>query len=275
VKVKEGFYMYSAKPAACTFPFAKQSPATALKHIAEAGFQEVDLLGRMPHFSVNEAEFDIAGLVRLLAENELRVTNIGAYFGSRLRIGSSEEEQQDELIQGKKGIEIAARLGARSIRVQPGDRSPETAFALVPFFQALAAEAEKNGIYLGVETHGGITSDAEGMVELCRQVGSRHFGVLYDPCNLLAGGVDYKKAYNTFRAHVVYVHLKDGLFKDDKFERVMFGDGVVDIPWVLQVLEKDGYSGGIALEYEVNHLEPPETGLRLWLERYQEIVNAQ
>ncbi|HHW10770.1 MAG TPA: sugar phosphate isomerase/epimerase [Firmicutes bacterium] len=264
--------MYSAKPAACTFPFAKQPLDYTLKHIATAGFEEVDLLGRLPHFSVNEAEYSLADLERLLRENGLRVVNIGGYFGMGLRKDSSEEEMRSELAQGKRAIEIAVRLGARSIRVHPGDRTHETAFALVPFFRELAAAAEEKGIYLGVETHGGITCDAKGMVEFCREVGSRHFGVLYDPCNVLAHGIDYREAYHTFHDHIVFVHLKDGFFKDGKFERVMLGDGAVDIPWLLGALEKDGYSGDIALEYEVNHLEPPETGLRRWRERYREIT---
>ena len=79
-------------------------------------------------------------------------------------------------------IDAAVRLGARSLRIHPGkDRTRETGFALIPFFKDVAAEAEKRNLWLGIETHGGLSSDAPAMVELCEQVGSDRFGVLYDP----------------------------------------------------------------------------------------------
>ena len=42
------------------------------------------------------------------------------------------------------------------------------------------------------------------------------------------------------------------------------GEGEIDAPWLLRELDRAGYSGDIALEYEVNEIEPPETGLARW-----------
>ena len=41
------------------------------------------------------------------------------------------------------------------------------------------------------------------------KVGSKHFGVLYAPCNLVAAGVDYKEAFKVFSNYITHVHLKN------------------------------------------------------------------
>ena len=93
-------------------------------------------------------------------------------------------------------------------------------------------------------------------------MGSPAFGVLFDPCNCAANGVDYRAAWEVFHERVVHVHLKDGRMRaDGKWQRVHLGEGEIDAPWLLRELDRAGYSGDIALEYEVNEIEPPETGL--------------
>jgi len=249
---------------ACTYPFRRQPLEVALPAIAAAGFAKIDLLGAMPHFSVHPHEFRLEHLETLLRQTGTRVANLGTYFGRNLP--GTPEETAAEVAAAMRGMEIAVRLGARSLRIHPGkDRRHETGFALVPFFRAVAAAAEQRGLYLGIETHGGLSSDAPAMVELCREVGSRHFGVLFDPSNCMGAGVDYRQAWSVFREHVVHVHLKDGRrAADGRWERCMLGEGEIDVPWLLRELDAASYRGDIALEYEVNEIEPPETGLARW-----------
>ena len=154
------------------------------------------------------------------------------------------------------------------MRIHPGkDRSRETGFALIPFFRHVAKEAERRNLWLGIETHGGLSSDAPAMVELCEQVGSNRFGVLFDPCNCAANGVDYKQAWSIFNAHVTHVHLKDGRrLPDGTWQRVHLGEGEIDASWLLNEIEKAGYAGDLAVEYEINDIEPAETGLARWYE---------
>jgi sugar phosphate isomerase/epimerase len=194
----------------------------------------------------------------------VRVANLATYYGRPLP--GTPQEMASELASACRAMDAAVRFGARSLRLYPGkDRSRETSFALVPFFRAVSAEAERRGLYLGIETHGGFSSDAAGMVELCREVGSRHFGVLFDPANCAGAGVDYRQAWDVFHDQVVHVHLKDGeRGPDAKWRRVHLGEGIVDVPWLLGELDRAGYDGDIALEYEIGEVEPPDTGLARW-----------
>lgn len=248
----------------CSIPLRKRPLAEALRVIADAGFAKVDLLGAEPHFPPAPDDTQVREIEAAAHASGVRVANLGTYYGRPLP--ATEEETEAELDAARRGMDAAVRLGARSLRIHPGkDRSRETGFALIPFFRRVAAEAEDRGLYLGIETHGGLSSDAPAMVELCREVGSRHFGVLYDPCNCAQHGVDYKAAWDTFKDHVTHVHLKDGRrAADGSWQRVHLGQGEIDARWLLNELDRAGYGGDIALEYEINETEAPETGLLKW-----------
>ena len=85
-------------------------------------------------------------------------------------------------------------------------------------------------------------------------------------------GVDYKAAFDKFHQYITHMHLKDGAPQaDGKFKGTMLGDGVIDTTWVVENLNKAGYTGDFALEYEVSHIEPIETGLIKWFEDYRDL----
>ena len=253
-----------SRVSACSYPLRKAPLEHALDVIAGAGFGKVDLLGVPEHFPPDPSGSQVEAVAAAARERGLRVANLGTYYGRPLP--GTPEETAAEVAVAVRGMDAAVRLGARSLRLHPGkDRSHETGFALVPFFRAVSREAEARGLRLGIETHGGLSSDAPAMVELSREVGSPAFGVLYDPCNCAANGVDYRAAWETFHEHVVHVHLKDGQrAADGSWRRVHLGEGEIDARWLLGELERAGYAGDIALEYEVNEIEPPETGLARW-----------
>lgn len=249
----------------CSIPLRERPLREALQVLAAAGCARVDLLGAEPHFPPAPDADAVAAIAAAGREAGVRVANLATYYGRSLP--GTPEEAEAELAAARRGMDAAVRLGARSLRLHPGrDRRHETGFALVPFFRQVAGEAEARGLYLGIETHGGLSSDAPAMVELCRQVGSRHFGVLFDPCNCARVGVDYRQAWDTFKGYVTHVHLKDGRrAPDGAWEHVHLGEGEIDARWLVRELDRAGYQGDLALEYEMGATEPPETGLPRWL----------
>ena len=111
--------------------------------------------------------------------------------------------------------------------------------------------------HTGFENHGGeISGSPARCLELCEAVGSTFFGVLYDPCNLMAEGTDYRHALATFGTRIVHVHFKDGLTRDGEWQRCGLGDGEIDFRWIISQLQSLGYDGDYALEFELK----PEGG---------------
>ena len=251
----------------CTYPLRERPAAEAMRVMAQCGLRKVDLWGRPPHFSADPAEIDPAELEAAAEAAGVKIANLGSYPGADFASGS-EEERAKALDEMRATIELAVRFGARSIRVTPGKgEDPATIGAIVPLFQQSAAYAEARGVYLGMENHkGSLAGLPDACVELCEKVGSTHFGILYEPCNLMHAGVDYQAVFDCFAPWIVHIHVKDGAVADGGFRRTHLGEGSIDYRWVVERIEGIGYDGDYALEYEICDIEPIETGLPRWLE---------
>ncbi|MEZ4674400.1 MAG: hypothetical protein R2932_09170 [Caldilineaceae bacterium] len=59
----------------CTFPLKDRPLDQALPIIAAAGYKRIDLLGRMPHFSLDVAECDPTAVLALTKEHGLEIAN--------------------------------------------------------------------------------------------------------------------------------------------------------------------------------------------------------
>ena len=101
-----------SRASACTYALNKKSAEYALHVIAGAGFKKVDLWGGMPHFSIDESEYDVDKLIEDVSTYGLQIANIGTYCGGKFSSDSKEEVQQ-ELRDTKKTIDIAQSLGAK------------------------------------------------------------------------------------------------------------------------------------------------------------------
>lgn len=253
----------------CTYPVRDKDAETAMKIMAQAGFRKVDLWGNMPHFSVSPTMMDPSKLAQTAEKTGVKIANLGSYPGMNFA-SSIELEREAALHEMKATLALAARLGARSIRVIPGKgEDPTNVDKIVPYFKESAEYAAKMNVYMGMENHkGSIAGNPELAAEVSRKVGSKYFGVLYEPCNLMHGGVDYKEAFKIFKDHIVHIHVKDGAVREGKFGRTMLGEGQVDVEWVVHGMNAIGYKGDFALEYEICDLVPIETGLPKWLEYF-------
>ena len=253
----------------CTYPLRAQPAAEALQAMAKAGFKKVDLWGNVPHFSADPAKCDHAALEAAAKAAGVRIANLGTYCGGDFA-SDSEEARAKALDEMEATIDLAVRFGSRSIRVRPGTgEDPAIIPRLVPLFQQSAEYAAPRGIFLGMENHkGSLAGDLDAAVQLCEAVGSKHFGVLYEPANLLHAKVDYKAAFEAFKPWIVHIHIKDGRWTGDKFQATHLGEGEIDYPWILGKMGAIGYLGDYALEYEICEVEPIETALPRWLDYF-------
>ena len=265
--------MDMSRASTCTYPLRDRDLDYTLGLVADAGFKKVDLWGRPPHFSILPDEVKPKDIERTAEKHGVRIANLGTYCGREFldRERLTRNKAMGDLT---RTVDLAVRFGTRSIRVSPGvGESAEIAEALIGPFSRAAVYAAQKGIFLGMENHGGsIAGDPELTLKLCEGVGSRLFGVLYEPCNLLHAGVDYKEAFELLKNYIVHVHIKDGRRVGDTFERCHLGEGEVDAKWVVEALEGIGYDGDYALEYEINDIEPIETGLRKWYEYFERLI---
>lgn len=262
--------MDMTRVSACSYALRDLPWPQALSAIAAAGFERVDLLGRAPHLSLDPAECDPHAVLAHANALGLRIANLGTYVG-RAFAASDDAICERELAQVRRGVDLAVLMGARSIRVSPGDDDPAGIPRMAPWFRRAAAYAADRGVLMGFETHGGgISGDPARCAELAHAVGSPSFGILYDPCNVMKAGIDYRSALHTMAEHIVHVHIKDATVRDGVFRLTMLGEGDIDVPWLLGELDALEYRGDLALEYELA-APPPEEGLRRWHEAARRI----
>jgi sugar phosphate isomerase/epimerase len=247
----------------CSIALQQRPLEEALDIIAAAGFRKVDLLARLPHFSLDPVECNPVDLKTIVRSRGLQIANLGTYVGAGFA-SDDPAVQKKEWADMQRAIDLAAFFGASSIRVRPGDDTPACLDRIVPWFQRSAEHAANYGVLMGFENHGGgISGQPKLCAELSNKVGSRYFGALYEPCNLMHAGVDYRYALHIMREHIAHVHLKDGMFTLQGFQHTMLGQGQIDFSWIIAQLTAIGYRGDLAVEYELK--EPaPETGLEAW-----------
>ena len=260
--------------------------------IAASGYKKVDTHEKV-HLQIFSDLCDIENLKATARKNGLQIANLSTYAGGGLdgrktaytfhgwevphperftSVGFSSDDPEElntEFDQIKRTIDIAAFVGARSIRVVPGNDEPETIDKVVPWFKRAAEYAEEKSVYMAFENHSaGIAGTPDLCVELAEKVGSPYFGILYEPGNLMFDtGTDYRKALETMKNHVVHCHFKDCKPVDERYEMQHFGAGTIDFPWIVDQLNTAGYEGDFALEYELHDPEA-EIGLKKFYNDY-------
>jgi sugar phosphate isomerase/epimerase len=256
----------------CTYPVRELDVELAFKVMADAGVRKVDLWGNMPQFSLISVACSLDDLIARAEAQGVRIANLGSYPG-RAFASDNPAVRETEVAALKTTLLAARALGARSIRVIPGQGDdPGQIDRIAPCFAEGAELAEQIGVYMGMENHAGsLAGSPEDALRLCQAVGSKHFGVLYEPANLMHGGVDYHAAFAVFGEYITHLHVKDGRVGPQGFARTHLGEGDIDYRWVIDSLEGIGYTGDYALEYEICDLEPIETGLARWVEYFRSL----
>ncbi len=251
----------------CSYPLRALPYAQAFRELAATGLTRLDVWGNAPHFSADPTACDPADFEAAARHAGVSIANLGTYCGRDFD-SADRAVVEAELERSLRTIELAHRFGCRSIRILPGHgEDPALVDKVAPWYRELLPRAAELGIYLGMENHAGsLAGHPDLAMRLCDAVDSPYFGILYEPCNLLHGGVDYRAAFATFRERIVHVHLKDGRLTDGQRTRCHLGEGDVDVRWCIDACDAAGYQGDYALEYEICDLEPLATGLVKWRE---------
>jgi len=156
--------------------------------------------------------------------------------------------KRDEQIQSvKTWIDHAAILGAPHIRVfageQPRGTSAEDARKhCLSALEECADYAGRNGIFLGIENHGGIVAEADALLEIVRAVKSPWVGI-----NLDSGNFHTEDPYRDLERcapYAVNVQLKAEIHRRGAKQEP------ADLARMVQILRAAHYQGYVALEYE-------------------------
>lgn len=197
------------------------------------------------YFFPKDANDDYYREVRAHAEKR-GIAISGSAVGNNFALpaGPELEYQKAEV---KRWIDKAAILGAPHIRVFAGAAKnidpAEARKMCISSLEEVCDYAGKYKIVLGLENHGGIVAEADGLLEIVKAVKSPWFGV-----NLDTGNFHTADPYGDLvkcAPYAVNVQVKVDMYPNNKKEPA-------DLARVVQILRDANYRTWVALEYEAN-----------------------
>ena len=169
-----------------------------------------------------------------------------------------QQKRSEGIRVGKKWLDAASQIGAKSMRVNTGGPRirPQAALEggyprdleVVPFletaiqsFRELAAYGEKVGVIVTIENHWGLAADPMNIRIIINEVNSPYCEASPDFCN-------WEHELMLYHGLEALIPLATSMCHAKRWTR--YPD--VDIARCVEVLNRNGYKGDIALEYEAD-----------------------
>ena len=173
--------------------------------------------------------------------------------------GARPEEAADLV----RHIDVARRVGAKVMRICGGSRHTRPASwkehrdSLLDLLRPVVTQAGRLGVALAMENHVDLLADE--MVELVEAIASPWFGVCFDTANNLRLFEDPLEVARKLAPYAKATHVKDLTTQRGNprtfafWPSVALGDGLIELPAVLQTLADAGYAGLLAIEIDYLH----------------------
>lgn len=148
----------------------------------------------------------------------------------------------------KRWIDLANEFAAPTIRIFAGSKPPAVTVEkarkwFVECMESCLPHAEKRGVFLALENHGGIVTTSDEVLACVRLIKSDWFGLNVDTGNFREA--DPYKAIAKCAPYAVNVHVKAHVQSTQTKKRTK-----ADYDRIARIMAGAGYRGYISLEYE-------------------------
>ena len=241
---------------------ANHQPFDGLELLAETGYESVAIT--IDHHLLNPANSNGAELMRLkefLARNQMQnVIETGARFLLDPRtkhaptlIDPVQEQANRRIEYTCYCIDVAAELNSQCVSIWsgqkfPGDSFPEALDRLAANLESILDYASQKDVMIGFEPEPGMLIDTTGRFErLQHLVQSDHLKMTMDIGHLFClNEVPIASYIEKWNDQIVNVHIEDMVA--GVHDHLMFGEGQIHFPPVMESLASIGYQGGIHVE---------------------------
>ncbi|WP_114559414.1 sugar phosphate isomerase/epimerase family protein [Desertihabitans aurantiacus] len=250
--------MFSPRLGISSISFRHRPLPQALRTIADAGFEEIDL-GALPgvcdHVPFVLDETAVEDVRRQVAGSGLRVRSVNGDVGDLnavLDAGQRDARRQHLA----RLLRLTAAVGARALVLPCGALSHEPVRDLDADLDLVAVElagAAERAAEAGVE----LWTEALHVLRLCctlqratrltDRLAGTDVGIVLDLSHVVASGADPVEAVRAFGGRIAHVHLRDAVPGDI---HLSIGRGAVDFAAALAALDRAGYTGHLSLELE-------------------------
>ncbi len=248
---------------------------------AELGFETLDIVG----YWWKDEEAEAKQIQKWCKEAGVQL----AGYAIRDNLVTEDPAEFDEqLVQIRHGLEVASTMEAPLMRVFGGHMkegvSDEDSLAMViRGFSAVIADAEKAGVIMALEDHGGMPGTSGEVLQVVEAVASDYLKPLVDLGNFLGKGQRPEEAVVDLAPIAVQTHVKDFRvlpkgadegrpckYGDYNLLGCTVGDGDIDLVKCFTTLSEAGFDGSVTLEYEGS--EPEDVGVPRSLEAIKDAL---
>lgn len=225
----------------------------ALAAYAAAGFRQVEFVLPLVKDWLARGH-TVADARGLLAEHEIRP--IGG-FQLALECFSPPDAQRANHATQRQNAELIHALGGGTLVVGtdgPAEPSLDALGTVAEILHGFLAATDDLDVTVALEFNWGpLVKSLQSAVGVCEQVGQPRVGVLFDPAHYHTTVTKLEHLTPEAVRWVKHVHLNDmadkpGDLSDCNADRVLPGEGILDLPTLISTLECHGYAGLFAVE---------------------------
>jgi sugar phosphate isomerase/epimerase len=168
----------------------------------------------------------------------------------------------------KEWIQVTSFLGGKTVRifsggVHKGDTEDKARARCVETIQKACDHAAEFGVFLALENHGGISTTADQLLAIVKDVKHDHFGVNLDTGNFRSA--DPYADIEKLAPYAVNVQVKT------EIQRAGQKKEEADLKRVVDILKAAKYRGYVVLEYEA--AEDPKTAVPQHLATLRKLIS--
>lgn len=269
--------------------FARTSLKKAIKAIAGAGYEGIEIMADAPHaWPPSISVFEIRQIRKALAASGLAVSNVNSFTmraaGSVLRpswIARSVSERLERIAHTARCVELAAAIGSPSVSTEPGGpldgMDASEAFELfregLGTIERIAAD---NGVRVLIEPEPGLLIESgDEFAPFFSTLNPDVFGLNFDVGHFFCIGADCPSEIKRFAPVTFHYHIED--IPGDRSHRHMIpGEGAIDLAAVLKAIASTGFNGFVTVELYNHDSDPAGAAARAlsYLKGLNEVLDA-
>jgi len=230
----------------------------------ELGFQGIEYVSQLYNKHIESMGMDSVLSILKTNSEEYGMKNVLIMVDGEGALASTDDTKRKTTVENHyKWVDAAKYLGCHSIRVNAHGEgtAEEVAAAAVDGLNQLSAYAEKQGINILVENHGGYTSNGHWLADVMKKVGKSNVGTLPDFgnfCQTIGYGsindVNCKDPYDIYKGLTELMPFAKAVSaKSYDFDE----DGnqpKIDYLKMMKIVKDAGYTGFVGVEYEGNNV---------------------
>ncbi len=241
--------------------FRNYSLIDAISSISAAGFSGIEIMCDSPHaFPQDLSEDDIDSIRTQITEKGLKISNLNAFMMCAVEDFhhpswiEKDEKYRDVRVQYTlECIKMAHQMNVRTISTEPGGpvcgmTRDEAIDIFIEGLKQVIPEAVKRGVQVLIEPEPGLLiQTANEFVDFMDKFGEKGLGLNFDVGHFFCVGEDPVEKIMQLREYISHFHLED-IPETREHKHIMLGQGGIDIPKVLETIEKIGYQGFVTVE---------------------------